>query len=151
MMLPRSIRPGRNGWPRGQRSGGPGTSIVLMSTAPTRRWRPYPNSRRSPDQHPDEPVTPFASPYYSMWIRSHLCPGIDGPHASQRVATRHPERSAEIFITAADSRQIYDRHLVNLRPPRAHIYVLCPTVFASPSRTVSTELNRGLRKSLSGW
>jgi hypothetical protein len=49
--------------------------------------------------------------------------------------------------TVADSRQIYDRRLVNLRPPRAHIYVLCPTVFASPSRTVSTELNRGLRKS----
>ena len=63
--------------------------------------------------------------------------GIDGPHASQRVATTHPERSAEIFITAADSWQIYDRHLVNLRPPRAHIYVLCPTVFASPSRTVA--------------
>jgi len=46
------------------------------------------------------------------------------------------ERSAEIFITAADSWQIYDRHLVNLRPPRAHIYVLWTTVFASPSRTV---------------
>jgi hypothetical protein len=31
---------------------------------------------------------------------------------------------------------IYDRRLANLRPPRAHIYVLWTTVFASPSRTV---------------
>src|SRR6516225_2763749 len=68
---------------------------------------------------------------------SHLCLGIDRAHASQRVATIQPERSAEIFITAADSWQIYDRHLVNLRPPRADIYVLWTTVFASSSRTVA--------------